>query len=111
RHPPPRRLRRSPQDAAGPARARGGRMRTGLIVDAYSTGAALAPRFHAAGVRTLHVQSRPLPPAFYQRSFRPDCFALNVVHEDDLDATLAALAGREIDFVLAGAETGVPLAD
>jgi biotin carboxylase len=86
-------------------------MRSGLIVDAYSTGAALAPRFHAAGVQTLHVQSRPAPPAFYQRSFHPEHFARNVVHDGDLDATLAALAGRELDFVVAGAETGVPLAD
>jgi biotin carboxylase len=86
-------------------------MRTGLIVDAYSTGAALAPRFHAAGIETLHVQSRPVPPLFYQRSFHPEHFAANVVHDGDLDATLAALAGHPIDFVVAGAETGVPLAD
>ncbi len=86
--------------------------RLGVIVDAYSTGAALAPRFTSAGVRTLHVQSRPVPPSFYQRSFRPEHFVANVVHEDDLDATLAALAPHgEIAFVLAGAETGVPLAD
>jgi biotin carboxylase len=83
----------------------------GVIVDAYSTGAALAPRFHAAGVEMLHVQSRPVPPPFYQRSFRPRHFTANVVHAGDLDATLAALAGRQIGFVLAGAETGVPLTD
>jgi hypothetical protein len=83
----------------------------GVVVDAYSTGAALAPRFHVAGVRTLHVQSRPLPPAFYQRSFQPEHFDANVVHDGDLDATLAALTGRALDFVVAGAETGVPLAD
>jgi biotin carboxylase len=87
--------------------------RLGLIVDAYSTGAALAPRFAAAGVRTLHVQSRPVPPPFYARSFRRDDFVENIVHDgtDDLDATLNALAHHDIDFVLAGAEIGVPLAD
>jgi biotin carboxylase len=85
--------------------------RLGVIVDAYSTGAALAPRFAAAGVQTLHVQSRPVPPPFYARSFRAGDFVVNVVHEDDLDATLAALAPHAIGFVLAGAETGVPLAD
>jgi biotin carboxylase len=83
----------------------------GVIVDAYSTGAALAPRFAEAGVRTLHVQSRPQPPIFYERSFHPEHFAGTIVHDGDLDATLAALARHEIAFVLAGAETGVPLAD
>jgi biotin carboxylase len=87
------------------------RPRLGLIVDAYSTGAALAPRFAAAGVPTLHVQSRPVPPPFYARSFRAHDFVGNVVHEDDLDATVEALTPHEVDFVLAGAEIGVPLAD
>lgn len=82
-----------------------------LIVDAYSTGAALAPRFAAAGLGALHVQSRPVPPPFYQRAFRPEHFVANVVHDGDIEATLAQVAAHEVAFVLAGAETGVPLAD
>jgi hypothetical protein len=99
---------RAPRAAGAPAKPR-----LGLIVDAYSTGAALAPRFHAAGIATLHVQSRPDPPPFYARSFRAHDFVDNVVHagDGDLSATLAALAPHAIDFVVAGAEIGVPLAD
>jgi hypothetical protein len=97
---------RGPRAAGAPAADR-----LGVIVDAYSTGAALAPRFAAAGVATLHVQSRPDPPPFYARSFRAHDFVDNVVHDGDLDATLAALAPHTPDFVLVGAEIGVPLAD
>jgi ATP-grasp domain-containing protein len=85
--------------------------RTAVVVDAYSTGAKLAPRFAAAGLSVVHVQSSPRMPDFYLRSFRPEHFAANVVHEGDLEATLAQLAPHDPAFVVVGSEPGVPLAD
>jgi ATP-grasp domain len=82
-----------------------------VVVDAYSTGARLAPRFAAAGMAVVHVQSDPSPPEFYLRSFRPERFAENVVHEGDLEATAARLAAHDPAFVVVGSEPGVPLAD
>jgi biotin carboxylase len=80
-----------------------------VIVDGYSTGAHLAPRFSAAGVPCVHVASAP-PTEFYARAFRPDSYVAQVVHEQ-LEQTVAELRGFDVAFVLAGAEPGVPLAD
>lgn len=82
-----------------------------VVVDAYSTGARLAPRFAAAGLPVVHVQSSPRLPDFYMRAFRADDFVENVVHEGDLEATAARLASHNPAFVVVGAEPGVPLAD
>ncbi len=84
---------------------------TAVVVDAYSTGARLAPRFAAAGMPVLHVQSSPRLPDFYARAFRPGDFVENVVHEGDLEATAARVAAHDPAFVVVGAEPGVPLAD
>jgi len=82
-----------------------------VVVDAYSTGARLAPRFAAAGLPVVHVQSSPTLPEFYLRAFRAGDFVENVVHEGDLEATAARLAAHDPAFVVVGAEPGVPLAD
>lgn len=82
-----------------------------VIVDAYSTGAKLAPRFAAAGLPVVHVQSDPGMPDFYLRSFRPEHFVENIVHEDDLEATAAKVAAHDPAFVAVGAEPGVLLSD
>jgi biotin carboxylase len=82
-----------------------------VVVDAYSTGAKLAPRFAAAGLQAVHVQSSPEMPDFYLRSFRPENFVANVVHDGDLEATVAQLATHDPGFVVVGAEPGVELSD
>ncbi len=82
-----------------------------VVVDAYSTGARLAPRFAAAGLPVVHVQSSPRLPDFYMRAFRAGDFLENVVHEGDLEATAERVAAHEPAFVVVGAEPGVPLAD
>lgn len=84
---------------------------TAVVVDAYSTGSRLAPRFAAAGLPVLHVQSSPTLPDFYLRGFRASDFVENVVHEGDLEATAERVAAHEPAFVVVGAEPGVPLAD
>jgi len=82
-----------------------------VVVDAYSTGAKLAPRFAAAGLPVVHLRSSPATPDFYLRSFRREDFAAEIVHAGDLEATLARLAAHEPAFVVVGSEPGVPLAD
>lgn len=82
-----------------------------VVVDAYSTGARLAPRFAAAGLPVVHVQSSPRLPEFYARAFRAGDFVENIVHEGDLEATAARVAAYDPAFVVVGAEPGVPLAD
>jgi len=82
-----------------------------VVVDAYSTGSRLAPRFAAAGLPVVHVQSSPTLPGFYIRGFRAGDFVENVVHDGDLEATAARVAARDPAFVVVGAEPGVPLAD
>lgn len=82
-----------------------------VIVDAYSTGAKLAPRFAAAGMPVVHVQSSPRLPDFYLRAFRPQHFVANIVHDGDLEATVDRLAAHDPAFVVVGSEPGVPLSD
>jgi hypothetical protein len=82
-----------------------------VVVDAYSTGASLAPRFAAAGLPVVHVQSSPRLPEFYLRAFRAGDFVENIVHAGDLEATASRLAVYDPAFVVVGAEPGVPLAD
>lgn len=82
-----------------------------VVVDAYSTGARLAPRFAAAGLPVVHVQSSPELPRFYLRGFQAADFVENIVHEGDLEATAVRVAAHDPAFVVVGAEPGVPLAD
>lgn len=82
-----------------------------VIVDAYSTGAAIARRLARHGVELVHVRSIRTPPPFYARAFRARDFVADVCHEGDLDATLARLARWDVAAVLPGTEIGVPLAD
>lgn len=85
--------------------------RVAVVVDAYSTGARLAPRFAAAGLDVVHVQSNPNETAFYLDKLRRDDFVENIVHRGDLEATAGAVARHRPAFVVVGSEPGVLLAD
>lgn len=85
--------------------------RTAVVVDAYSTGARLAPRFHAAGLDVVHVQSSPQPPDFYLRALQREDFVENVIHEGDIEATAARVAVFDPAFVVVGSEPGVLVSD
>jgi hypothetical protein len=87
------------------------RERVGVVVDAYSTGRWLALRFAAEGVPCVHVQSLREPPAFYAKSFQPEDFRENLVFGGSVADVLGRLSGWDVAFVVAGAETGVPLSD
>ncbi|MYW01353.1 ATP-grasp domain-containing protein [Streptomyces sp. SID3343] len=81
------------------------------IVDAYSSAARLAPTFGARDISCVHVQSTPQIPRIYTESFTVGDFDANVVHRDDLDETVRALAELSPDHVIVGIESGVELAD
>ncbi len=81
------------------------------IVDAFSTARHLAPLFHAAGYDCLHVQSLPDPPDLFAASFVAEDFLDTVVHTDDVAATVSALRPYAPVALLAGAESGVEMAD
>lgn len=110
---------RGPIRTGGPlgARSRPARMRTRrwacVVVDGYTTGAQLAPAFAAYGLDVLHVRSGPGIPDVLLRSFRSQDY----LERYDFDGDVAALctrltgAGRSVRCVVAGAESGVLLAD
>jgi len=85
--------------------------RVAVVVDAYSTGARLAPRFIAAGLDVVHVQSNPNETPFYLDRLRRDDFIANIVHRGDLEATADAVARYDPAFVVVGSEPGVMLSD
>ncbi|MET0415490.1 MAG: ATP-grasp domain-containing protein [Actinoplanes sp.] len=79
------------------------------VVDGYSSGRFLPRAFAKAGADVVHIQSTPqwlacVPP--------PDLspYAANVVHEG-LEETAQRLSRLGVAGVVAGQETGVPLAD
>src|SRR5690625_2267562 len=82
-----------------------------VVVDAYSPTRRLAPRFHKAGYDVVRVQSTPTTPLVYQSNFDLSPYAANIIHEGDLDATIAQLALYEPVAVIAGGESGVELTD
>jgi carbamoylphosphate synthase large subunit len=89
----------------------GAARRVAVVVDGYSTGARLAPRFREAGLGVVHVQSNPNESPFYIDRLRRDDFLENVVHHGDVEATAAAVARHDPAFVVVGSEPGVLLSD
>ncbi|WP_418957208.1 ATP-grasp domain-containing protein [Streptomyces tritici] len=90
-----------------------------MIIDAYSTGRYLPDALARRGVSCTHVQSSPRVPDFFRKSFPEAAFpaAERLVYDEtgrdgaDLDALVEELRARKPAFVVAGAETGVDLAD
>jgi biotin carboxylase len=81
------------------------------IVDPLSTGAYLAGEFASRGWRAIAVMSTQEIPDAFISSFRPGDFDKIVIHDGDLDKTVAALGSHAIVAVVPGTELGVELAD
>lgn len=81
------------------------------IVDAYSTGRHLAPEFGRRGWDCVHVQSAPEVIPYYRTSYQPGDFIRGIVHDGSASAVAEELAALGVRHVLAGAETGVELAE
>jgi L-amino acid ligase len=83
------------------------------VVDAYSTANALPRVFSGYGFDSVHVQSSAYIPDVLMRSFRRDDFDSCLVHDGNLDVLCrrVGLEGCEVKCVVAGAESGVSVAD
>lgn len=97
--------------------AQGNRERAVVIVDGFSSGAYLAPRFRERGITCIHVMSRPVYPEGIRAMTPVDGtapespYAANLVFDGNLGTILRALAGYSVLGVIPGMELGVPLAD
>lgn len=79
-----------------------------VVVDAYSTGRYLPAALREHGVECIHVQS---PAPDIHLTFSDDGFVGNLRHSGDVGATAAILRRAGVSLVIAGAESGVELAD
>ncbi|WP_375779328.1 ATP-grasp domain-containing protein [Bradyrhizobium sp. ma5] len=88
-----------------------------VIVDAYSTGRYLPDEFKRYGIGTVHVMSAAQIPPIFQSHFNADLYdeiirpRERMTDEEVAEFHLQALRGRKLEFVIAGCETGVELAD
>ncbi|MFC4584821.1 ATP-grasp domain-containing protein [Sphaerisporangium corydalis] len=82
-----------------------------VIVDPYSSGNLLAPALRDAGLLPVAVTSARRPPAMWAGSYHPEDFHQVIAHAGHLGETLAHLRALTPVAVLAGAESGVELAD
>jgi len=85
--------------------------RYGVIVDAFSSGTKLPARFRNRGFRLIHVESRPDIPDYDRVGFDPGFYQDCLIFDGDLGKLVARLDMLSPEFVLAGGEYGVTLAD
>ncbi|MGY4281859.1 biotin carboxylase [Bradyrhizobium sp. LM2.7] len=88
-----------------------------VIVDAYSTGRYLPEEFKRYGIRTVHAMSNARIPPIFQSHFNVDIYDEiirpdeRMAKEEIVEFHLEALRGRELEFIIAGCESGVEVAD
>ncbi|MFE7533536.1 ATP-grasp domain-containing protein [Streptomyces rhizosphaericola] len=82
-----------------------------VIVDPFSSGAQYAPEFASRGIATVAVSSLPAVPAAYADSWDPKLHHRILHFDGDLEQLVEALRPLSPRCVLAGAESGVELAD
>lgn len=84
-----------------------------IVVDAYSTGNKLAGIFDAYGYSSLHVQSQTYIPDVLKKFFKKEDFIDQFIFENDLERLVSRIKskGYQVKCVVAGAESGVVLAD
>lgn len=80
------------------------------IVDAYSTGSLLSTEFEKYGYKIVHVQSMDPILEFDRGSFRPENFIANIISKS-VEQTALELEQLGVEFIVAGCESGVLLAD
>jgi len=81
------------------------------IVDAYSSAHLLPHWFRANGHDCVHISSSDFVERRYKQSFRSSDFCETLQYRGDLDPVLEQLKRIGVAAVVAGAETGVLLAD
>jgi biotin carboxylase len=81
------------------------------IVDGVSTGRFLFPAFRERGWHCVHVLSRREMLPYHRASFVAHDYLADLRHDGSVERTAAALEPYRPRYVIAGAETGVLLAD
>ncbi|MEV0412683.1 ATP-grasp domain-containing protein [Streptomyces sp. NPDC050448] len=84
---------------------------TVAIVDGYATARFLVAALAERGTQCVHVASDPHPPAAYQRVFNPAVYLHDLGHHEDIEVIATRLRELGVGQVIAGAESGVQLAD
>lgn len=82
-----------------------------VLVDAYSSGALLAPYFREFGWQVGHIHALQNPTPVYLRTFRPQDFSFDLQAEGREPALIQELGQRFPRAFLAGSEAGVELSD
>ncbi|MDF0516661.1 ATP-grasp domain-containing protein [Bradyrhizobium yuanmingense] len=88
-----------------------------VIVDAYSTGRYLPEEFKRYGIKTVHAMSSARIPPIFQSHFNAEIYdevlrpGERMSDEEVVQFHLEALRARELEFIIAGCESGVELAD
>ncbi|MFJ5265772.1 ATP-grasp domain-containing protein [Streptomyces sp. NPDC088387] len=83
-----------------------------VLVDAYAAVRSLVLTFLEQGCSLVRVQSTREVPFVYRKSPHvPGDFVADIVHDGDLDATVAAVAAFSPAAVICGGESGVEFAD
>jgi len=85
--------------------------RFGVIVDGYSTGAGLVEKFLEKEIRCIHVQSQQIIPKFYAHTYSPELYCDHYIFSGNLKPLINTLQHYNVEFVIAGAESGIELAD
>ncbi len=86
--------------------------RCAAIVDAYSTTSnELVPLLAKYGITCIHIQSEPEVRTAELPGYNPRLFDTNIVYQGNVGDTAAELDSYAPEFVLAGSESGVALAD
>lgn len=81
-----------------------------VIVDGLSSGKHIAKYLHEAGCELLHIASRSDIADYFYRGFKRDLYTKLIDHTE-LESTLSTLRLFRPDYILAGSENGVLLAD
>ncbi|MEI5101189.1 ATP-grasp domain-containing protein [Streptomyces sp. PmtG] len=81
------------------------------IVDGYMSGRHLTRELHDRGAECFHIRSRPRLPRTVTASFAPRLYEKDFGYIDDFARLVATLRALRVRRVVAGAETGVLLAE
>jgi biotin carboxylase len=82
-----------------------------VIIDAFSTGHQLGSYFKKHNFDLIHIESTKGIPASFKKYYRSEDFQVDILHEGDIKQTAEKLRAYHPQFVIAGAESGVELAD
>ncbi len=85
--------------------------RTIAIVDAYSSASKLPPLLKEWGCRVIHVKSCTEIPEIYKKSYRPHDFQVNLEFTGDTGSLADKLRLLGVTDIIAGAESGIAVAD